>query len=336
MTLGIELVSNPLSKDSDGDVLEDGQEYDGVMNYNESNPCDVNTDHQGAPDNDPRDPNNKDACPADTNPNCRAVSGGGGTGPDTDNDGLPDDIEALIFDQTKDTDGDGLHDGVGDNDSDGDGLLDGVEDKNANGTVETTGAPETWETDPRNPNSDNDGLSDGVEKRLGTNPNDADTDKDCIPDGKEVNGNAFSSFTGTDTNPTTPDSDGDGLCDGNNSATDFLTADGKTVTCRQGEDKNCDSIVNKDANTGRFLETDPRLSDTDGDGFDDRGEACAGSGICANIGQATDGPSGGACGNTLYDGRKMTGPTTTFYLFGLLALLNRIVVGRMRKKSSQV
>ncbi len=60
---------------------------------------------------------------------------------------------------------------------------------------------------------DGDGLADAIEVAAGTNPNDADTDDDGIPDGVEdANGNGI--VDPGETNPRRADSDGDGLKDG--------------------------------------------------------------------------------------------------------------------------
>ncbi len=88
--------------------------------------------------------------------------------PDSDGDGLDDELEAdLGTDATSpDTDGDGLKDPLEvsaenqtnprDADTDGDGLLDGEED------ADQSGAVDAGETDPANPDSDGDGLKDGA------------------------------------------------------------------------------------------------------------------------------------------------------------------------------
>ncbi len=103
---------------------------------------------------------------------------------DSDNDGVPDDIEPLLGldPNNPDSDGDGIRDGDEDfdddglsnageavlgsdptnEDSDGDGIKDGDED------------------------SDGDGLSDGDEIRVGANPLSEDSDGDGWPDGVEV------------------------------------------------------------------------------------------------------------------------------------------------------
>ena len=71
------------------------------------------------------------------------------TGPDRDQDGLPDAIEEQ---GSNPTDPDQP-------DSDGDGLMDGEEDANLNGNLDP------GETDPNNPDSDGDGTPDAEEMR---------------------------------------------------------------------------------------------------------------------------------------------------------------------------
>ena len=76
---------------------------------------------------------------------------------DSDNDGLPDNIE--------DSNNNGIVD-AGETDpfnpdSDNDGVLDGQEDTNANGVIDA------GEADPLNPDTDGDGLTDGYEINVG-------------------------------------------------------------------------------------------------------------------------------------------------------------------------
>jgi Cohesin domain len=106
---------------------------------------------------------------------------------DSDNDGLPDDLEATMCTDANDAD------------SDDDGIIDGSEDANQNGIVDA------GETDPCNIDTDGDGIQDGTE--LGLTLADIDTDTDT---------NIFQPDLdpGTTTNPLLLDSDGDGYSDG--------------------------------------------------------------------------------------------------------------------------
>ena len=146
------------------------------------------------------------------------VADEGALGPDSDGDGIPDDIE--------DANGNGLYDGgdpsnLHNADTDGDGIPDGVEDANRNGQIggdldgdRAQNLSETWtETNPASADSDRDGLNDGVEdaNRNGigdageTDPRNPDTDGDDLDDRRE-------SSYGAD--PLDPDTDDDSYRDG--------------------------------------------------------------------------------------------------------------------------
>ncbi|MBT8446907.1 MAG: VCBS repeat-containing protein [Gammaproteobacteria bacterium] len=138
-------------------------------------------------------------------------------------------------------------------DADGDGLTDDDETS-------------VYFTDPNDADSDDDGLSDGDEINVhGTDPNNADSDGDGVQDGTELgvttpvpdpddggpllgtNPGLFvpDADPGSTTDPDNPDSDGDGLCDGD--------ADVSGV-CITGEDLNGNGAV--DAG-----ESDPAVED---------------------------------------------------------------------------
>ena len=109
---------------------------------------------------------------------------------DTDNDLIPDYVETETGTDPNNAD------------TDGDGLSDGIEDANLNGIHDII----EGETNPRLWDTDGDGISDGVEKGLTfpdvidadpntfqadsdpattTDPNNNDTDGDCLLDGEE-------------------------------------------------------------------------------------------------------------------------------------------------------
>jgi outer membrane protein OmpA-like peptidoglycan-associated protein len=102
--------------------------------------------------------------------------------------------------------------------------------------------------------SDNDGLTDSRERELGTDPFRADTDGDGLCDGDEVD-----TFR---TDPLNPDTDGDGLTDGKE-AHDYLT----NPRLRDNDD---DGLT--DGEEVHNYHTDPRMMDTDGDGLSDGDE----------------------------------------------------------------
>ena len=119
------------------------------------------------------------------------------------------------------------------NDLDGDGIFNSVEDQYDCLDKNVADA----DKDP-----DRDGLSNIAELNLGTDPCNPDSDFDGLTDGEEVN--RFVSGQPASTNPRDDDTDGDGLSDG------FETGTG---------------IVNGMTDSG----TDPLLADTDGDAVGD-------------------------------------------------------------------
>ncbi|HTK82399.1 MAG TPA: OmpA family protein [Bacteroidota bacterium] len=98
---------------------------------------------------------------------------------------------------------------------------------------------------------DKDGLLNDDEKQLGTDPNNPDTDGDGLSDGDEVNV--------YHTNPLKPDSDGDGLNDGDEVK--------KHKTDPNKADTDGDGL--KDGEEVMKYTTDPLKADTDGDGLKD-------------------------------------------------------------------
>ena len=127
--------------------------------------------------------------------------------PDSDNDGLTDGDEVLIYlsDPTRyDSDGDGLLDKweVDNNFNPAvhDSLIDNDNDDLSNLSELQNG------TDVNNPDSDNDGLTDGAEvNNHNSNPLETDTDNDGLTDGEEVLSYGTYAYT--------PDTDGDTLTD---------------------------------------------------------------------------------------------------------------------------
>ncbi len=101
---------------------------------------------------------------------------------------------------------------------------------------------------------DNDGLGKCLEKQIGTNPENPDTDGDGLNDGEE--------YLTYKTNPLIVDTDGDGLGDADEvkvKKTDPLIADTDNDGLKDGDE------VNK-------YKTDPLKADTDGDGLKDGDE----------------------------------------------------------------
>jgi hypothetical protein len=174
------LGTSPLHPDTDGDGLSD---YDEVRRYG-TDPLRRDTDGDGLSD--------LEEIMLGTSPTRADTDGDGlpdgveiarGTDPlnrDTDGDGIPDGLETVSSPLLPDTDFDGLTDDMelvyglrtNDSDFDGDGLPDGLEILIG--------------TDPRNPDTDNDGVNDYAEYYgLLTDPRNPDTDGDGIPDGRD-------------------------------------------------------------------------------------------------------------------------------------------------------
>lgn len=162
--------------------------------------------------------------------------------------------DILISPLSEDTDQDSLSDDAeinthntdpSDPDSDDDELLDAFE---VNGQLDAN--------DPNGDNGasgdpDNDDLSNLEEQTAGTLPQDEDTDEDGYNDGAESGTGFWTSETSTGTSPLNEDSDGDGLPDGDENPD--LPFDPANPTTQPG--------------------TDPNVWDTDLDGTNDSNEA---------------------------------------------------------------
>jgi PKD repeat protein len=185
-------------------------------------------------------------------------------GVDNDGDGLPQFYEEKVgtFDNTTDSDGDGLTDGFGPNgeltqrtdplriDTDGDGLNDYQEVQGWQLKLITTKgvSVSTVLSDPLSNDTDQDGVSDYFENNLGSNPNIADTDSDGLTDFQEQQ---------IGTNLNNKDSDFDDLPDLIESDTTFTTSY---------------YDINGTLNQNTFL-LDPLSPDSDKDGISDFDEA---------------------------------------------------------------
>ena len=227
---------------------------------------------------------------------------------DSDGDGLPDNYEVRGCDgnvytpakadwdctdpQNPDTDGDGLCDGTivvanvcdgtesdnntnpGNADTDGDGLCDGR--RVVTGVCDDTEIHDNCDCNFKTPDT----CSGSGTHTYCTNPLNADTDGDGIPDYTEIHGGGKDCANktngicdgGNPTNPINSDSDGDGLCDGKNSK-GYVTDSNNNIICEESEDNNNNGKIDSD-------ETDPNKADTDGDGISDYVEIHGGSLKC--------------------------------------------------------
>jgi outer membrane protein OmpA-like peptidoglycan-associated protein len=124
--------------------------------------------------------------------------------------------------------------------------------------------------------SDGDGLPDSLERQIGTDPFDPDTDKDGLTDGEEY----FAKY-GYKTDPLNPDTDGDGLKDGEEVK--------KYKTNPLDPDTDKDGLSDGTEVKGKFGKAqrplDPLNPDTDGDGLKDGEEV---NGRFGTIQQPTD------------------------------------------------
>ncbi len=290
-TGGIDLISDPTSADSDNDGLADKDEYNGVVTYNDSNPCMADSDGDSVGDMD-------DYCPLNAIYSDEANCGAGGVGADSDRDGLADVQERRLGTDPRNPD------------TDDDGLKDGEEDVDHDGIYDES----SHESNPLSADTDSDSLNDGFEVRYGTDPTNDDTDGDCITDGLEDSNLNGDYNAGSETNALSSDTDGDGLYDGQIGGI--------------GEDLNCNGVRDRDVE-GRWMETDPKLPDSDFDGIPDYDEMTDGGFFnpSANIGAATSGREG-----CMTVAGTNAAPTSMIYLMGLLLIVNRAVSRCLRKR----
>lgn len=263
--------AKPTDTDGDGDGLTDFNE----VHLHSTHPCKKDTDDDGVEDDD-------EIFVFGSNPNSS----------DTDADGLPDGWEVKWqFSPTIPLGDDGPE---GDPDADGLANLDELK-WNANprdSDTDDDGLPDGWERrywlsptyregdDGGDGDPDNDGLSNLNEFGFGTDPRSYDTDSDRLPDKWELewgldptNGTGPEGGDGDKdedglsnlderekaSDPGNPDTDGDGLTDGEEVHT--------YETLPTNPDSDADGL--NDYLEVRELGTDPMSPDTDGDGLPD-------------------------------------------------------------------
>ncbi len=278
--------------DADGDGICDAtdpclgaavdQDSDGVFDACDNCPSVFNPGQE----NTDRAPDGGDACDADDdNDGVLDVQDGSPTDPrscrDEDLDGCDDCSVMGVANPASDgpdADGDGICDS-GDEDTDGDGVPDGQDlapldaSRCFDRDEDTCDDCASGALSPRNDGSDRDGdgLCDAGEVIYHSDPNDADSDDDGVPDGDEPEWNVDSDGDGW-VNALDPDSDNDGLFDG--------TELGLGCSARATDRSRGVCVPSADpANTSDPLraDRDAELPDNDGDGLSDALEELLGS-----------------------------------------------------------
>jgi len=223
--------TDPDLADTDGDGISDGQEaLDGT---DPNSDCDSSGGTPlGTSDCDSDGLTNDEETTGVDDPSTPANPNGNTTNPnlaDTDGDGISDGQEALDgTDPNNDCDAIGGTP-LGTSDCDNDGLTNdeettGVDDPS------TPADPNGNTTDPNEADTDGDGISDGQEALDGTDPNDScdsvggtplgtdDCDNDGLTNDEETTGiddlSTPANPNGNTTDPNLPDTDGDGINDG--------------------------------------------------------------------------------------------------------------------------
>lgn len=260
--------TDPSVADTDLDGINDGDELDG--NSNPLNACDPNVYAVAALDCDNDGLTNGEE---DANNNGSFDSGEtNADNPDTDGDGINDGDEL-------DAGSDPLNscdpnpNALASNDCDNDGL-DNTEEA-AEGT------------DPTNPDTDGDGINDGDEVGNNTDPIDScdpnvyanplgDCDNDGLTNGEEDTNNNGVYDAATETDASNPDTDGDGINDGDelDGGSDALNPCDPNPLALDSNDCDNDGLTNAEEATAG---TDPIDSDTDNDGLLDGIEITDGS-----------------------------------------------------------
>ncbi len=329
------------------------QEGTQTFDNKESDPCSANTD-------DDIEPDLTDRCKANDNVFCVNP---GQFGNDSDNDGIPDDIERTVTHtdpNNADSDGDGLYDGCKVDPKTGKILMRqgelcnqmrfGVFDASFNTFQDCGPLPyDGCDTDPNNKDTDGDLMSDNLERAYPTNPISQDTDGDCIMDGLEdmhfinnPDGSVTQDLTSLDghfqgctSSSSSPGGDVGLVCaetDANNADTDGDgLPDGKIGNI--GEDLDCNGVLKVDT-TGLLLETSPKTWDTDADGFSDFDETTYRGGFLqgGNLNRAVSGRNPGC---SLVRGPARVAPREQLFL-GMLFLLplGMLMINRRRKMTA--
>ncbi|WP_392449824.1 Ig-like domain-containing protein [Staphylococcus massiliensis] len=260
-------IPNHIDSDDDNDGLSD--EVERLLNLDPMNP---DSDGDGVTDGDEDTdadgtPNVNDDYPQDATRQVNKQLDSDGDGipnyldSDDDNDGLSDEIERLLNldPMNPDSNGDGIKDG--DEDTDGDGTSNMKDDYPNDSTrqidtqldTDGDGIPNYIDSD-----DDNDGLSDEIERLLNLDPLNPDSDGDGVSDGDEDN-----DADGT------PNSNDDYPNDATRQIDKQIDTDGDGIPNYLDSDDDNDGLPDE---VERLLNLDPLNSDSDGDGIYDGNE----------------------------------------------------------------
>jgi|GEM_PF-6907999 len=148
-----------------------------------------------------------------------------------------------------------------------------ITDTDSDGDCASNDLETQYGTDPKNPDTDNDGIRDGCEGGgVGTghtDPKKADTDGDGLPDGIEDKNHDGLYDVLTETDPVNPDTDGDTILDGiEDSGGCISIVENNVWRCSGVPASSCQCDLWHNGVSDAH-ETNPRLQDTDGDGFPD-------------------------------------------------------------------
>jgi hypothetical protein len=286
--------TDPLDADSDDDGLMDGNESAGtgpLANFGATDPLVADSDADGIGDGIEAGISTPGIPPGVSNGNRTAYSG---TATQFVGDADP---TSRTNPNSRDTDGDGLEDGVEDSNQDGAAV-------NTLGDSTTSGA---GETDPGNPDTDGDGLSDGDEVNatgplagIGpTDPLDRDSDDGGTQDGTEVLADATRPGPGNGADDNAADTDGDGLSKSQETVlgTDPDDADTDQDGIDDGREIGRDGILN-------LWDTDPLDADSDDDGIADGAEILGLDGIPGS-GDETNPRAADSDGDGILDGTEV-------------------------------
>lgn len=283
------LGSDPGDSDTDDDGLLDGDEdrnANGVWDAGETDALDADTDDDGVADGDEDVNANGVVNAIETDP----------LDPDTDGDFLNDGLEQGLTagvpggvsspggipytgtsGWTPDADSASQTDPL-DPDSDNDGINDGAEDGDGNGLRDG------FETDPMDADSDDDGIADGDESAMLLDPLDPDADADGLSDGLEI-GRGTKVATGVSAVRSLPYAGTAGYWvpdgDGGATTTDPLDADSDNDGFSDGDADvpAAGAVAGEDLNVNGIVdasESDPADADTDDDGIADGDELALG------------------------------------------------------------